>query len=189
MTMWADAWRALAVDMIVSGVLVRALACEPRRTASESVPPKTEALPTAVNLCLQSRLMTRARSFSAERAVLTALGVGRIVWNATAALAPAQVHRALGTDYPGPDQGIWIRAFGVRGVVLGVGALHPDQTIRSAVLRAGIVVDLVDAGIVVAAARNGVPRRASGIGILLAGGTAVFAAAGPPVLRRTGWLD
>lgn len=133
--------------------------------------------------------MNRPRTISAERAVLTPLGVGRILWNATTVLAPAQVHRTLGVDYPGPDQGIWIKAFGVRGIALGLGALHPDQTIRSAALRAGIVVDLVDAGIVLVAARKGIPRRAAGIGVLLAGGTAVLAATGPAVLRRTGWAD
>ena len=123
---------------------------------------------------------------SAERAVFTVIGVGRIVWGATTALAPALVHRALGVDYPGPDRGIWIKAFGVRDIALGAAAFHPDQTVRRSVLQAGIAMDLVDAGIVVAAARNGVPRRAAGIGVLLAGGTAFVAAVGPSLLSRTG---
>jgi hypothetical protein len=123
---------------------------------------------------------------SAERTVVTAIGIGRIVWGATTALAPARVHRTLGVDYPGPDRGIWIKAFGVRDIVLGAAALHPDQTVRRLVLQAGIAMDLVDAGVVITAARNGVPRRAAGIGVLLAGGTAVIAAVGPSLLRRAG---
>ncbi|GAA1482973.1 hypothetical protein GCM10009624_34130 [Gordonia sinesedis] len=123
-------------------------------------------------------------TYDAERTVTAAIGVGRIVWGATTALAPARVHRALGVDYPGPDHGIWIKAFGVRDIVLGAAALHPESTVRRAVLRAGIAMDLVDAGVVVAAARNGVPRRAAGIGVLLAGGTAAAAAFGPSLLRR-----
>ncbi|CAM3314327.1 hypothetical protein DFJ75_4938 [Williamsia muralis] len=95
----------------------------------------------------------------------TAIGIGRIVLGATTALAPARVHRALGVDYPGPDRGIWIKAFGVRDIALGAAALHPDQTVRRSVLQAGIAMDLVDAGVVIAAARNGVPRRAAGIGV------------------------
>ena len=126
------------------------------------------------------------RTKDAERTVATALGVGRIVWGATTALVPARVHGALGVDYPGPDRGIWIKAFGVRDIALGAAALHPDQTIRRLVLHAGIAVDLVDAGVVIAAARNGVPRRAAGIGVLLAGGSAVVAALGPSLLRRSG---
>lgn len=129
------------------------------------------------------------RTYDAERIVTAAIGVGRIVWGATTALAPARVHRALGVDYPGPDHGIWIKAFGVRDIVLGAAALHPEPTVRRAVLRAGIAMDLVDAGVVIAAARNGVPRRAAGIGVLLAGGTAATATLGPPLLRQAGGIN
>ena len=126
------------------------------------------------------------RANDADRTVATAVGVGRIVWGATTALVPAPVHGALGVDYPGPDRGIWIKAFGIRDIMLGAAALHPDQTVRRLVLQAGIAIDLVDAGVVIAAARNGVPRRAAGIGVLLAGGTAMVAALGPSLLRRAG---
>ncbi|MCH5645352.1 hypothetical protein [Gordonia sp. ABSL49_1] len=43
--------------------------------------------------------------------------------------------------------------------------------------------DVIDAGVVVGAARNGVPPRAAGIGVMLAGGTAALALAGPRALR------
>ena len=129
--------------------------------------------------------MDAAETDIAERTVVTAIGIGRIVWGATTALAPARVHQALGVDYPGPDQGIWIKAFGVRDIVFGAAALHPEPAVRRSVLQAGFVMDLVDAGVVIAAARNGIPRRAAAIGVLLAGGTAAVAAAGPSLLRRT----
>lgn len=121
---------------------------------------------------------------AAERRVLATIGVGRIVWGATTALLPARVHRALGVEYPGPDKGIWIKAFGVRDIVLGAAALHPDDGVRRATLKAGIVMDVVDAGVVVAAARQGLPRRAAVIGMLLAAGTAAFATVGPVILAR-----
>lgn len=119
-----------------------------------------------------------AATDSAERTILTTIGIGRIVWGTTTALAPARVHRALGVDYPGPDHGIWLKAFGVRGIVIGAAALHPDVSVRRAVLGAGIAMDLVDAA-VVWSRRLGtdLPRRAAGIGVLLAGGTAALAAA------------
>lgn len=127
--------------------------------------------------------MTITRPDSAERRVLTAIGVARIVWGITTALGSAPVHRAVGIEYPGPDGGIWIKAFGVRDVILGVAALHSDETVRRVTLTAGIAMDLFDAGVVIFAARQGLPRRAARIGVLLAGGTAVFAAAGPGLLR------
>jgi hypothetical protein len=120
---------------------------------------------------------------SAERRVLATIGVVRIVWGITTALGSAHVHRIGGIEYPGPDGGIWIKAFGVRDVVLGAGALHPDETVRRATLKAGIAMDLFDAGAVVFAARQGMPRRAARIGVLMAGGAAVFAAVGPSLLR------
>lgn len=119
----------------------------------------------------------------ADRQVVTTIGIGRIVWGATTALAPARVHRALGIDYPGPDHGVWIRAFGVRDIVFGAAALHPDATVRRLTLHAGIAMDVVDAVVVAAAANNGLPRRAAGIGALMAGGTATFALVGPRLLR------
>ncbi len=121
---------------------------------------------------------------SAERRVLAAIGVARIVWGLTTALGSAHVHRIGGMQYPGPDGGLWIKAFGVRDVVLGAAALHSDETVRRATLKAGIAMDLFDAGVVIFAARQGMPRRAARIGVLLAGGTAIFAAAGPSLLRR-----
>lgn len=126
--------------------------------------------------------MTRAEA--SERRVLVAIGVGRIVWGATTALVPGRVHRALGVEYPGPDNGIWIKAFGIRDIVLGAAALHPDDAVRRATLKAGIVMDVVDAGVVAAAARQGLPRRAAVIGMLLAAGTATFATVGPVILER-----
>ncbi|NKR44539.1 hypothetical protein GS506_04455 [Rhodococcus hoagii] len=120
----------------------------------------------------------------AERHVLAAIGLGRIVWGATTALFPGCVHRALGVEYPGPDKGIWIKAFGVRDIVLGVAALHPDDAVRRATLKAGVVMDVVDAGVVAGAARQGLPRRAAVIGILLAAGTATFAAGGPAIIGK-----
>ncbi|NKR60891.1 hypothetical protein GS474_19540 [Rhodococcus hoagii] len=66
--------------------------------------------------------MTRADA--SERRVLAAIGVGRIVWGATTALVPGRVHRALGVEYPAPDKGIWIKAFGIRDIVMGAPALH-----------------------------------------------------------------
>lgn len=119
----------------------------------------------------------------AENRVLAAIGVGRILWGATTALAPRRVHKALGVEYPGPDHGIWIKAFGIRDIVLGAAALHPDNTVRRTTLRAGIAIDLFDAGVVSLAARRGLPRRAAVVGTLLAAGTAVFAAGGPPTIK------
>ncbi|WP_232852546.1 hypothetical protein, partial [Nocardia acididurans] len=78
----------------------------------------------------------------------------------------------------------WIKAFGIRDVVLGVAAIHPDDTVRRATRKAGIAMDLVDVGVVVLAARRGLPFRAAAAGVLLGGGTAFVAAAGPTVLRR-----
>ncbi|APE35262.1 hypothetical protein BOX37_16390 [Nocardia mangyaensis] len=127
--------------------------------------------------------MNNTRSDSAERRVLTAIGVARIVWGLTTALGSAHVHRCGGIGYPGPDGGVWIKAFGVRDVILGAGALHSEEAVRRATLRAGIAMDLFDAGAVIVAARQGMPRRAARIGVLMAGGTAVFAAAGPGLLR------
>ncbi|MCX4092497.1 hypothetical protein [Nocardia sp. alder85J] len=77
---------------------------------------------------------------------------------------------------------MWIKAFGVRDVVLGVAALHPDATIRRAALRSGIVMDVIDAVVVANAARLGLPHRAATAGIALAGGTAMLAALGPAAL-------
>ncbi|GGC55616.1 hypothetical protein IEU95_08680 [Hoyosella rhizosphaerae] len=121
---------------------------------------------------------------SAEDLVLAAIGLGRIVWGATTVLAPSRVHGALGVAYPGPDQGIWIRAFGVRDVVLGAAALHPHAAVRRATLHAGIMMDLFDAGVVLLAAQQGLPRRASAVGVLLAGGTAALATSGPAMVRK-----
>ena len=120
----------------------------------------------------------------AERRVLAAIGVGRIVWGATTAIAPDRVHRALGVEYPGPDKGIWIKAFGIRDIILGAATLHPDAAVRRATLKAGIVMDVVDAGVVAAATRQGLPRRAASIGMLLAAGTAALATVGPLILGR-----
>lgn len=120
----------------------------------------------------------------AEKRVLAAIGIGRILWGATTALAPNSVHRALGVQYPGPDQGIWIKAFGIRDILIGAAALHPDNTVRRATLRAGIVMDVFDAGVVAAAARRGLPRRTTAIGILLAAGTAALATTGPTIVKK-----
>ncbi|WP_232852609.1 hypothetical protein, partial [Nocardia acididurans] len=43
----------------------------------------------------------------AERGVLAAIGIGRIVWGVLTALASRHVHRMGNLDYPGPDQGVW----------------------------------------------------------------------------------
>lgn len=115
--------------------------------------------------------------------MLAVIGVARIVWGMTTTFGSAHAHRLGGIEYPGPDGGIWVKAFGVRDVVLGAAALHSDETVRRATLKAGIAMDLFDAGAVIFAARQGMPRRAARIGILMAGGTAVFAAAGPGLLR------
>ncbi|MFD3458273.1 hypothetical protein ACFWVM_01025 [Nocardia fluminea] len=127
--------------------------------------------------------MTNARPDSVQRRVLAVIGVARIVWGVTTALGSAHVHRVGGIEYPGPDGGVWIKAFGIRDVILGAAALHSDETVRGATLKAGIAMDLFDAGVVIVAARHGMPRRAARIGVLMAGGTAVFAAAGPGLLR------
>ncbi|MFC4376352.1 hypothetical protein ACFO5K_19835 [Nocardia halotolerans] len=127
--------------------------------------------------------VTQAERASAERRVLAAIGIARIVWGVTTAFGSARVHRVGGVEYPGPDGGVWIKAFGVRDVILGAGALHSDETVRRATLKAGIAMDLFDAGAVLFAARQGMPRRAARIGVLMAGGTAVFATAGPRLLR------
>ncbi|MFJ2668839.1 hypothetical protein ACIO14_31275 [Nocardia fluminea] len=127
--------------------------------------------------------MTQAEQDSAERRVLAAIGIARIVWGATTALGSARVHRVGGVEYPGPDGGVWVKAFGVRDVILGAGALHSDETVRRATLKAGIAMDLFDAGAVIFASRQGMPRGAARIGVLMAGGTALFAAAGPRLLR------
>lgn len=116
--------------------------------------------------------------------MLAAIGIARIVWGVTTALGSAHVHRIGGMRYPGPDGGVWIKAFGIRDVLLGAAALHSDAAVRRATLKAGIAMDLFDAGAVVFAAKQGMPRRAARIGVLLAGGTAIFAAAGPSLLRR-----
>ncbi|MFD4294019.1 hypothetical protein ACFWPA_15925 [Rhodococcus sp. NPDC058505] len=125
---------------------------------------------------------------SAERVVSHVIGVGRIVWGVTTAIASRQVYTALGMSYPGSDRGVWIKAFGVRDIVLGAAALHPDATVRRANLRAGIAMDLIDAVVVADAARRGLPRKAALVGIALAGGTAAFAAVGPRLVNaRRRW--
>ncbi len=43
--------------------------------------------------------------------------------------------------------------------------------------------DLVDAGVVIVARRNGMPHRAARIGVVFAGGAAFAGAAGPGLLR------
>lgn len=121
---------------------------------------------------------------SAKRRVLAAIGIGRIVWGATTMLASHPVHRALGVDYPGPDKGIWIKAFGVRDVILGAAALHPDDAVRRVTLKAGVAMDVFDAGVVALAARQGLPRRAAVVGLLFAGGTAALASVGPTALTK-----
>ncbi len=82
---------------------------------------------------------------SAERVVSHAIDVGRILWGATTAIASRQVHNAVGISYPSSDLGVWIKAFGVRDIVLGAAALHPDSAVRRANLRAGIAMDLIGA--------------------------------------------
>lgn len=119
---------------------------------------------------------------SAERVVSHAIGVGRILWGATTAIASRQVYEALGISYPSSDKGVWIKAFGVRDIVLGAAALHPDSTVRRANLRAGVAMDLIDAVVVADAARRGLPRKAALVGMALAGGTAAFAAFGPTLV-------
>lgn len=119
-----------------------------------------------------------------ERAVSYSIGVGRIIWGATTTLAPQRVHNALGVAYPGADQGVWIKAFGIRDIVLGAAALHPDGIVRRAVLRAGIVMDVVDVGMVAHAGHAGLPRRAVFVGTVLGGTTAAFAAFGPSLLKN-----
>lgn len=135
--------------------------------------------------------MTRAngqnpnlRPDSAARDVSYAIGVGRIVWGAIAAVVPGRVHRALGVSYPGEDYGVWVKAFGVRDILLGIAALHPNATIRDANLRAGIVMDVVDVVMVADAHRRGLPRKAAVLGMTLGGGTAAFATLGPMLLRQ-----
>lgn len=123
-----------------------------------------------------------ARVAEAEKRVLAVVGVGRVVWGTVAAAVPGPIHRAFGVEYPGPDRGIWIRAFGVRDVLIGAAALHPDRSVRSAVRTAGIAMDLVDAAVVMSAARQGLTRRATVAGVLMAGGTATIAAVGPRLL-------
>jgi hypothetical protein len=120
---------------------------------------------------------------SAERTVSYAIGVGRIAWGITTVFASRGVYRALGVTYPGEDKGVWIKAFGIRDVVLGAAALHPDVTVRKATLRSGIAMDLFDAAVVADAARRGLPRQAAMIGLALATGAAAFGALGPPALR------
>ncbi|GGK65724.1 hypothetical protein GCM10011591_42400 [Nocardia camponoti] len=55
---------------------------------------------------------------------------------------------------------------------------------RRATLKAGIAMDLFDAGAVLFAARQGMPNRAAHIGVVMAGSAAFFAAVGPILLRR-----
>ena len=121
---------------------------------------------------------------SNERVVSRTIGVARILWGATTTVASRQVYAALGMSYPSSDLGIWIKAFGVRDVVLGAAALHPDSTVRRLTLRAGIVIDLIDAAVVANAARRGLPRRAAVVGLTFAGGTAAFGAFGPRLVER-----
>ncbi|MEE2060002.1 hypothetical protein [Rhodococcus artemisiae] len=122
---------------------------------------------------------------SVERVVSHTIGVGRILWGATTAIASRRVYNALGISYPSSDLGVWIKAFGVRDIVLGAAALHPDATVRRANLRAGIAMDLIDAVVVADAARRGLPRKAALVGIALAGGTAAFAAFGPGLINAS----
>lgn len=68
---------------------------------------------------------------SAERMVSQAIGVGRILWGATTAIASKQVYNVLGIAYPGSDLGVWIKAFGVRDIVLGAAALSRLRTAGS----------------------------------------------------------
>jgi hypothetical protein len=119
-----------------------------------------------------------------ERTVVRAIGVCRIVWGTILAVAPGTVHRVLGASYPGEDFGVWVKVFGVRDIVVGAGALSSDPALWRPTLRAGIVMDLVDAAIVADATRRGLPARAAGPGLTLAGGTAVVGMIGPALLRR-----
>lgn len=119
-----------------------------------------------------------------ERVISRVIGVARILWGATTAVASRQVYGALGISYPSSDLGVWIKAFGVRDIVLGVAALHPDSTVRRFTLRAGIVMDLADAAVVAEAGRRGLPRKAVVAGLTFAGGAAAFGALGPGLVRR-----
>lgn len=121
---------------------------------------------------------------SNERVVSHAIGVARILWGATTAVASRQVYTAGGMSYPSSDHGIWIKAFGVRDIVLGLAALHPDSTVRQLTLRAGIAMDLIDATMVASAARRGLPCRAAVVGLTFAGGAAAFGAFGPRLVER-----
>ncbi|NLG54827.1 MAG: hypothetical protein GX542_04135 [Rhodococcus sp.] len=119
-----------------------------------------------------------------ERQILAVIGIGRIIWGATTAFGSARVHRTLGLEYPGPDKGVWIKAFGIRDILIGAAALHPDKKIRTLTLRGGIVMDLFDVGVALNAGRHNLPKNATLIGLIMAGGTATFAAIGPAVLRK-----
>lgn len=119
-----------------------------------------------------------------ERVVSRTIGVARILWGATTTVASRQVYGALGISYPGSDLGIWIKAFGVRDIVLGAAALQTDSTVRRFTLRAGIAMDVFDAAVVVNAARHGLPRRAAAVGLVFAGGTAAFGTLGPRLVEQ-----
>lgn len=120
----------------------------------------------------------------AERRVMITVGLVRIAWNATVALAPGSLHRIGGIEFPGPDGGMWARAFGIRGTLIGVGALHPDDAVRRATRQAGIAMDSLDACAVAIAGRNGLPAKATAIGVTMASSAAAFAAFGPGILHR-----
>jgi hypothetical protein len=118
------------------------------------------------------------------RVISRMIGVARILWGATTTVASRQVYAALGISYPSSDLGVWIKAFGVRDIVLGAAALHPDSTVRRLTLRAGVVMDQFDAAVVADAGRRGLPRKAAIVGLIFAGGTAAFGTFGPGLVRR-----
>lgn len=120
---------------------------------------------------------------SDERVISTMIGVARILWGVTTAVASRQVYSALGISYPSSDLGVRIKAFGVRDIVLGAAALHTDLTVRRFTLRAGIAVDLIDAVVIADAAGQGLCRKAAVVGMTFAGGTAAFGTFGAGLVK------
>ena len=99
----------------------------------------------------------------------------RILIGVVSYLAPRLGSRLFGLDADRNPQSVYIgRLFGVRDVVLGVGALQSSGAVRKQWLQMGMACDIADVGAAVLGRRDGsLPLGTA----LMVGGTAVAAAA------------
>jgi hypothetical protein len=92
---------------------------------------------------------------TAEQSVRT-LAIARIVIGLVSYLAPTLAGRLTGLDARGNPQAPYLgRLFGVRDVVLGIGALRSQGEERARWLRLGLACDAADLGAAIAGGRAG----------------------------------